>query len=80
MDHAVKAVLSRNEFPWTRPQRQWLERIASQIKREVIVDQEALDRGQFQQHGGFARINKFFDGKLGRLLTQLHESIWASAA
>lgn len=80
VDNAVKTVLSRNEFPWTRPQRQWLERIATQIKREVIVDQEALDRGQFQQNGGFARINKFFDGKLGRLLVQLHESIWASAA
>ena len=62
------------------PQRKWLERIGKQLEVETIVDREALDRGEFQAQGGFARLNKIFDGKLQELLQELTETIWKIAA
>jgi len=35
-----------------------------QLKAETIVDRESIDRGQFKAQGGFARLNKVFEGKL----------------
>lgn len=66
--------------PWTQPQRKWLERIGKQLEKEVIVDKEALDRGQFKDHGGFPRLNKVFDGKLAEILKEISDAVWQVAA
>ena len=65
---------------WTQPQRKWLERIGKQLEKEVIVDKEALDRGQFKDHGGFARLNKVFDGQLAEILKEISDAVWQTAA
>jgi type I restriction enzyme R subunit len=78
VDRALKTILGSR--PWTDPQRKWLDRIGQQLRSEVIVDREALDRGQFKTLGGFTRINKVFDGKLESVLGDLHEALWKSAA
>ena len=65
---------------WKDPQRRWLERIAKQLKVEVVVDREALDSGQFKTEGGFDRINKVFDGKLESLLGEIGEEVWKDTA
>jgi type I restriction enzyme R subunit len=75
VDRALQRVLASQ--PFTPPQRQWLDRIGKQLKAEVIVDREALDQGQFKaQGGGFARLNKVFEGKLEQVLGTLHEELW----
>lgn len=62
---------------WTAPQRQWLEAIARQMKKEFVVDHAALDRGAFKtQGGGFARLNRVFDGRLDEVLGEINEGIW----
>lgn len=74
VDRAMEKILkSRN---WTTPQRQWLERIGKQMKQETIVDREAFDQGQFKDKGGFARINKIFDGRLEAILTEIGDQLW----
>lgn len=65
---------------WTNPQRQWLERIAKQLKVEIVVDKEALDRGVFKSKGGFNRLNKIFEGQLEQVLGDLNEEVWADAS
>jgi type I restriction enzyme R subunit len=77
VDHAVQRLRKAHSF--TDPQRKWLERIAKQIKVETVVDREALDQGQFQAEGGFARLNKVFDGQLEALLRELSEAVWQDA-
>lgn len=74
VDRALQRVYALK--PWTPPQRQWLDRIGKQLKAELIVDREALDRGQFKAQGGFNRINKVFEGQLEQLLGTLHEELW----
>lgn len=78
VDRALAAILASRA--WTDPQRKWLERIGQQLRTEVIVDRQALDRGQFKTMGGFARINKVFDGQLETVLGDLHEALWKPAA
>jgi type I restriction enzyme R subunit len=75
---AMKSIL--HSRPWTDPQRKWLERIGKQLKLEVVVDQQALDHGQFKTEGGFPRLNKVFDGKLESLLKDINAAVWEDSA
>jgi type I restriction enzyme R subunit len=77
VDGAVQRMMRQHKF--TDPQRKWLERIGEQMKVETVVDRESLDRGQFQSVGGFARLNKTFDGALESLLGELADEVWRDA-
>ena len=76
--HAMTKILASRS--WTQPQRKWLERIGKQFEKEVIVVKEELDRGQFKDHGGFARLNKVFNGTLAEILKEISDAVWQAAA
>ncbi|MFO0882578.1 MAG: type I restriction-modification enzyme R subunit C-terminal domain-containing protein, partial [Pirellulales bacterium] len=66
---------------WTTPQKQWLQKIAAQTKANVIVDREALDDPDLifrRDGGGFARLDKMFDGQLTDTLETFNELLWKS--
>ena len=77
VDRAVKKILASRA--WTKPQRQWLERIGTQLELETVVDRDAFEHGQFKLEGGYARIDKLFDGKLAEVLADLGDGVWQSA-
>lgn len=78
VDRAVKKVLASRR--WTEPQRKWLERIGQQLRLETVMDREALDRGEFRaQGGGFARLDRRFDGQLEKILGDLKDALWQEA-
>lgn len=74
VDDALARLRATRSF--TPPQSQWLDRIARQLKTELVVDRAALDSGAFRDQGGFDRINRIFDGGLERTLEELSETIW----
>jgi len=74
VDRALKKILARQK--WTAPQREWLGRIAKQIKKEKIVDREAIDSGAFASQGGFRHLDKTFDGQLEQVLGDLGDAMW----
>jgi type I restriction enzyme R subunit len=74
VDRAMKTILASQ--PWTAPQRQWLERIGQQLKKETVVDKAALDQGQFKAQGGFKRINRVFNDQIEDILGQINSAIW----
>jgi type I restriction enzyme R subunit len=74
VDRAVARL--RRAHRLTDPQSMWLDRIAKQVKLETVVDRASLDAGQFRADGGFARLNRVFDGKLEALLGELAEEVW----
>ena len=76
----MRRILGTKRYTWTAPQRKWLERIAKQLKKEVVVDRTALNEGRFRDVGGFDAINPVFDGKLAELLADVQEQIWNDAA
>lgn len=74
VDRAVQTL--RKAHKLTDPQTKWLERIAKQVRHETVVDRESLEMGQFKADGGFARLNKVFDGKLEGLLGERFGGTW----
>lgn len=77
VDRALAHLLSKHR--WAQPQREWLQRIAKQIKKNTIVDRQALDAPPFDKDGGFTRLNKVFDGRLEDILAEINEGIWERA-
>ena len=77
----VKAAMQRvlEGRKWTDPQKRWLRRIAEQVEKEIVVDRDALDREPFAADGGFARLNKVFDGELEGVLSGINEEMWKRA-
>lgn len=78
VDRALSTILAGR--PWTPVQRQWLERIALQMKREIVVDRESLDSGQFRaEGGGFARLDRVFGGGLSETMKLLSQRVWQTS-
>ncbi|MDP9002292.1 MAG: type I restriction-modification system endonuclease, partial [Myxococcota bacterium] len=77
VDRALQRLRRAHKF--TDPQSKWLDRIARQVKLETVVDRASFDAGQFKADGGFARLNKVFDGKLETILGELAEEVWKDA-
>jgi len=79
VDHALQKLLATHN--WTGPQRDWLKRIAAQTKANMLVDHSALDDPDLifkREGGGFARLDKMFNGQLQQVLEAFNESIWAA--
>lgn len=62
--------------PWNPGQKSWLERIASQLEKEIIVDEQAFSRGMFKTKGGYKTIDKQLGGKLGEVLDAFGDAVW----
>jgi type I restriction enzyme R subunit len=77
VDHAVARLRKTRKF--SDQQAKWLGRIATQIKHETVVDKASFEEGQFRTEGGFARMNKVFDGSLEALLGDLADEVWKDA-
>mmetsp|Transcript_993 Transcript_993/g.1902 ORF Transcript_993/g.1902 Transcript_993/m.1902 type:complete len:1118 (-) Transcript_993:1989-5342(-) len=75
---ATQAILAKGK--WTDPQKTWLRRIAEQITKEIVVDQESIDQGTFAAQGGFNRLNRVFDGELESILSDFNEELWKVSA
>ena len=81
VENAYQKMLSVQN--WTPPQRQWLQRIASQTKANLLVDRDALDDPDLvfrKEGGGFTRLNKIFNGELDSVLQNFNDLIWQPAA
>jgi type I restriction enzyme R subunit len=81
VDQALQKILSSRS--WSSPQREWLKKLAEQTKANVVVDREALDEPDLifkREGGGFARLDRIFEGSLQKVLDRFNESIWSPAA
>jgi type I restriction enzyme R subunit len=82
VDHALQNLLAKPLAgkPWTQPQRDWLKRIAAQTKANMLVDRDALDDPDLifkRDGGGFARLDKLFNGQLKPVLEAFNDALWA---
>jgi type I restriction enzyme, R subunit len=81
VDHALQNLLAKPLAgkPWTQPQRDWLKRIASQTKANILVDRDALDDPDLifkRDGGGFTRLDKLFNGQLQPVLEAFNDALW----
>jgi type I restriction enzyme R subunit len=78
VDRAVATLEARHGF--TPVQKQWLARLARQLKANTVLDRETLDSGPLKREGGFKTADKIFEGKLGELLAEINETLWFESA
>ena len=81
VNNALQKILASRA--WTTPQRQWLQKIASQTKANLIVDRAALDDPDLvfkREGGGFARLDRIFGGNLAQVLDTFNDALWQSSA
>jgi hypothetical protein len=79
VEKALQRILASRS--WSKPQRDWLQRIANQTKAITIVDREALDDDALlfrREGGGWPRLNKLFGGELDGVLQQFQREVWAA--
>ena len=77
VDWALQQMLASRS--WTRPQRDWLQRIAAQTRANKVVDREALDDPDLiftREGGGYTRLNHIFEQKLDETLETFNEYMW----
>jgi type I restriction enzyme R subunit len=80
VDTALKSMLASKN--WTQPQREWLKKLAAQTKANRLVDRAALDDPNLlfkREGGGFARLDRIFDGHLDQVLNHFNDSLWREA-
>ncbi len=75
---AMRRILASRS--WTEPQKRWLQRIAEQVEKEIVVDRAAIDGQPFIADGGFNRLNKVFGGELEGILAAINEELWKKTA
>lgn len=61
-------------------QNRWLERLAAQLVREVIIDESLFDAPAFRQYGGRQALEAQFPGEVDALLDQLSTFTWEESA
>ena len=79
VERALQRILASRS--WSKPQRDWLQRIANQTKAITIVDREALDDDALffkREGGGWPRLNRVFGGDLDGVLQQFQREVWAA--
>ncbi|MDT7834794.1 type I restriction-modification system endonuclease [Aquabacterium sp. OR-4] len=78
VDRAVARLLARGSY--TPPQRRWLERIATTLKDQVVVDESTFAQGAYVTHGGFKAVDKVFGGHGKDVIGALEDEVWSDAA
>ncbi|HIF9343067.1 TPA: type I restriction-modification system endonuclease [Photobacterium damselae] len=77
IDMAMDSIYAMHS--WTKPQLKWLERIAKQLKKEVVLQNEDINRS-FAQAGGSKGLDKQLGGQLEQVLIALNDQIWQQQA
>ena len=78
VDRALKKIL--NSRKWPAPQQKWLERIAKEMKRSIIIDSTTFEEGAFKNAGGFKNLQHVFGNEALTIIDQFEDAVWEDAA
>lgn len=65
---------------WNNNQLKWLDLLAKQLKKNIIIDEEALQSTPFKEKGGRKQLERFFDNKLDEVLDDFATYMWEQQA
>ena len=78
VDHALDKIKQSKE--WNPAQLSWLERLASSIKQQVVLDDTTFKTGNYKRSGGKRKLETIFEDELASILSQFYEYIWDEPA
>jgi type I restriction enzyme R subunit len=78
VERALKKILASRK--WPAPQQKWLERIAKEMKRSIIIDSTTFEEGAFKNAGGFKNLQHVFGNDALTIIDQFEDAVWEDAA
>lgn len=78
VNHALDKIKQSKE--WNPAQLSWLERLASSIKQQVVLDDTTFKTGNYKRSGGKRKLETIFEDELASILSQFYEYIWDEPA
>ena len=63
----------KKEYNFTPLQQNFLKKIEKYMLKEVIIDREVFEIGNFKREGGFKRYNTIFEDNLDNIIEKLKE-------
>lgn len=78
VDRAIKKILASRA--WLGPQKKWLERIAKEMKRSIVIDQSTFEEGAFKNAGGLKNMQHVFGNEAMKVVDQMADAVWEDAA
>jgi type I restriction enzyme R subunit len=78
VEHALAQILKSND--WSDIQKSWLNRLASSLKENVVVDDNTFKIGNYKRRGGKPKLSSVFNGQLDSILIQFSDYIWEEQA
>ncbi|MCK2183825.1 type I restriction-modification system endonuclease [Halomonas getboli] len=63
---------------WTPAQRKWLDRLATQLGHEVVIDHDFINQ-RFAEHGGLKRLDAVLGHHLDEVLDALSDGLWEAS-
>jgi type I restriction enzyme R subunit len=78
VERALKKILASRK--WPAPQQKWLERIAKEMKRSIIIDNTTFEEGAFKNAGGFKNLQHVFGNDALTIIDQFEDAVWEDAA
>ena len=78
-EHRVERALKKIKASqsWTKNQERWLERLAKQLKANIILDDESLNASPFKEKGGKEMLDKQLGNRLDEVLDDFSDYMWA---
>lgn len=78
-EERVKKAMTKikKEFKFTPLQEKWLQKIEKYMIKEVIIDKEVFEVGNFKREGGFKRYNTIFENNLEEVIEKLKEHMFS---
>jgi type I restriction enzyme R subunit len=64
---------------WTPVQRRWLERLAKQLRHELVIDHDFVNQA-FANDGGARQLDRLLGGQLEAVMGELASGLWSHAA
>ena len=66
----------KKEFKFTQAQLNYLKKIEKYMVKEVIIDKDVFNMGNFKREGGFKRYDTIFDNNLDEILDKLKDHMF----
>jgi type I restriction enzyme R subunit len=78
VNHALVKIKASKD--WNPSQLSWLERLASSIKQQVVLDDTTFKTGNYKRSGGKRKLENIFEDDLSSILSQFYEHVWDEPA
>jgi len=76
--HNAIVKTKENHPELTKLQLNWLDRIETYLKKEVILNRETFDSPAFKMKGGYNAVNKAFSNKLDEFVEEINEYMYSA--